>query len=70
MSRSATTTVCPYKGVASYRSFDGAGGTTHEDVAWSYPDPLPDAAPVAGHWSFWGDGVEVEVDGRHVASAG
>ncbi|HEV2768193.1 MAG TPA: DUF427 domain-containing protein [Acidimicrobiales bacterium] len=61
---SATTTVCPYKGVASYRSFGGSDGRSHNDVAWTYPDPLPDAVPVTGHWSFLGEGVETEVDGK------
>ncbi|HEV2070951.1 MAG TPA: DUF427 domain-containing protein, partial [Acidimicrobiales bacterium] len=61
---SATTTVCPYKGVASYRSFAGDGGRSHHDVAWTYPDPLPDAVPVTGHWSFLGESVETEVDGK------
>jgi uncharacterized protein (DUF427 family) len=61
---SATTTVCPYKGVASYRSFAGPDGRRHDDVAWSYPDPLTDAVPVAGHWSFLGGAVETEVDGQ------
>lgn len=56
---SDTTTTCPYKGEAGYRSLvDGP-----EDVAWSYPAPLGDARGLEGHWSFWGDDVTVEVDG-------
>ena len=43
---------------------NGADGRRHEDVAWTYPDPLPDAVPVTGHWSFLGEGVETEVDGK------
>jgi uncharacterized protein (DUF427 family) len=55
---SATTTVCPYKGVATYRSLRGGAGS---DVAWTYADPLPDAAGLAGHWSFDGPAITVEV---------
>jgi uncharacterized protein (DUF427 family) len=36
------------KGTASCLSADGA-----PDVAWYWPDPLQDAAPVAGLTSFW-----------------
>ncbi len=67
---SPTTTVCPYKGVASYRSFDGPDGGRHDDLAWSYPDPLPDAVPVAGHSSFLGEGVLTEVDGQPLPADG
>lgn len=56
---SDTTTVCPYKGVASYRSM--VDGPT--DVAFSYPDPLPEGQGLQGHWCFLGDEVATEVDG-------
>jgi uncharacterized protein (DUF427 family) len=67
---SSTTTVCPYKGVAAYRSFGGSDGQGHDDVAWTYPEPFPDAVPVAGHWCFLGDGVETEVDGQPLPADG
>ncbi len=52
---------CPYKGEASYFSVGG-----HADVAWSYADPLPDAAQLAGLIPFYDDLIEVTVDGvRH-----
>ncbi len=54
---SDTTSVCPYKGVAAYRSMaDGPA-----DVAFSYPAPLPEGQGLEGHWSFWGDTVTTEV---------
>lgn len=53
---SATSQVCPYKGTSSYWSTD-----TQTDVAWSYEEPLDDAARVAGHLSFV-DAASVEVD--------
>jgi uncharacterized protein (DUF427 family) len=45
---SATSSVCPYKGTASYWSIPG-----HEDVAWSYETPLAESARIAGLVSFW-----------------
>jgi uncharacterized protein (DUF427 family) len=51
------TTVCPYKGTASYWSLDGL-----EDIAWSYRDPIPEAGAIEGLVSFDADGVEVEIE--------
>ncbi|MBW3549089.1 MAG: DUF427 domain-containing protein [Actinobacteria bacterium] len=65
---SSTTTECPYRGVASYRSFVGPRGQQLEDAAWTYADPLTDGLPVAGHWSFMGEGIETEVDGELLPS--
>jgi uncharacterized protein (DUF427 family) len=60
---SDTLTVCPYKGVASYRSLaDGPA-----DVAWGYEDPLPEAVLLPGHLAFAGEGISVLVDGRETA---
>jgi uncharacterized protein (DUF427 family) len=56
-----TRTVCPYKGEASYWSVR-AGDALLEDAAWSYVTPLCEAAAVADHLSFLGDGIEVELD--------
>lgn len=57
---SDTTTVCPYKGVASYEHVTVAG-QRYDDAAWCYREPLLEALPAAGHRSFDGDGVEVQV---------
>jgi uncharacterized protein (DUF427 family) len=54
---SATETACPYKGRAAYYSVAGA-----VDVAWSYPDPLPDARQLAGLIAFYDEKVDVTVD--------
>jgi uncharacterized protein (DUF427 family) len=64
----ATTSTCPYKGVAAYLTVELPGGRRLEDAAWTYERPLGDAAAVAGHVSFWGDDVEVLVDGTPVPS--
>ena len=51
---SATHTVCPWKGSASYYSVT-AGGSTSTDAAWYYPEPKPAARQVAGRIAFWRD---------------
>jgi uncharacterized protein (DUF427 family) len=55
---SATTSYCNYKGVANYWSVV-VQGTVVEDVAWSYPDPLPESFLIAGLFSF--DSARVDV---------
>jgi uncharacterized protein (DUF427 family) len=63
-----TTSVCPYKGVASYLTLELPGGDRLDDAAWTYDAPLGDAAAAAGHVSFSGDEIEVVVDGAGVPS--
>jgi uncharacterized protein (DUF427 family) len=53
---------CPYKGQAEYWSVR-TGDALHEDVAWSYPTPLPESLGVAGHIAFYDEKVDVFVDG-------
>lgn len=70
MSDSKTRSHCPYKGDASYLTilFDGE---LVEDIAWTYPDPKPDAHAIADHIAFYPDQVEIysvddaEVNPRH-----
>jgi uncharacterized protein (DUF427 family) len=57
-----TQTQCPYKGTARYWSVR-AGGKTHEDVLWSYPNPLPESIRIGGLVSFYNEHVDIEVDG-------
>jgi len=59
---SGTTSVCPYKGVASYRSLE-VGGRLVEDAAWYYPAPFPEAERVKDHLCFYDEKVSVEVTG-------
>ena len=54
---SATHSVCPWKGTASYYSVT-AGGEVAADAAWYYPDPKDEARQIKGHIAFW-NGVEV-----------
>jgi uncharacterized protein (DUF427 family) len=60
---SPTRTICAYKGEASYFSAE-LGGRTIEDIAWTYEQPLPDAAELAGHVSFFDERVDLIVDGE------
>ena len=58
-----TRTACAYKGAASHWSVAN-GSDIVPDVAWSYEDPLPDAADVRGFVAFYQERVDVIVDGR------
>ena len=49
---SATHTVCPWKGTADYFSIT-VDGETNSDAAWTYPQPKPAAAEIAGYVAFW-----------------
>ena len=55
---SDTTSVCPWKGTASYKSIE-VDGQTNPDAAWYYPDPKDAAAEIKGRYAFW-KGVEVK----------
>jgi len=48
---------CPVKGEASYWSI-GVGGQRADDAAWSYLDPLPEVASIAGHFAFEWDKMD------------
>jgi len=51
------TSVCPWKGTASYLSLV-VDGKTNANAAWYYPEPKPAAAEIKGRVAFW-KGVEV-----------
>jgi uncharacterized protein (DUF427 family) len=59
---SDTVSQCPYKGTARYWSVR-AGGQLHRDVAWSYPDPIPENPRIAGLISFFNERVDLTIDG-------
>jgi uncharacterized protein (DUF427 family) len=56
-----TSSQCPYKGRAEYWSarFDDH---VVEDIAWSYPTPLPESERIAGMVSFYNERVDLFVD--------
>jgi uncharacterized protein (DUF427 family) len=49
---SATTTVCSWKGTASYADLV-VDGSINADATWIYRDPKPEAAQIAGYYAFW-----------------
>lgn len=55
-----TRTYCPYKGEASYYSVN-AGGTTVEDAIWTYEEPYPAVAAIAGHVAFYPNKADISV---------
>ncbi len=57
---SATRTYCAYKGQASYWSIGG------EDIAWTYREPLREAAEVTNWVAFFNERVTLRVDGREL----
>ena len=54
---SDTTSVCPWKGTASYYTVE-VNGEQNADAAWYYPEPLPAASHIRGRVAFW-KGVQV-----------
>jgi len=63
-------TRCPWKGEASHWSVR-AGDRVAENAVWSYPDPLDDAPPLAGHLAFHWRAMDewLEVDEPDVVHA-
>jgi uncharacterized protein (DUF427 family) len=58
---SETRTTCAYKGhTSSYWALDGV------DVAWSYAEPLREAAEVTGRIAFFNEMVDIVVDGERL----
>jgi len=54
---SETTSVCPWKGTASYYTIE-VNGEENTDAAWYYPSPKQAAAEIKNYVAFW-RGVEV-----------
>ena len=49
---STHTSVCPWKGTASYYSLE-VDGRTNENAVWYYPEPKDAAANIRGRVAFW-----------------
>ena len=54
---SDATSVCPWKGTASYYSLE-VDGAQNPDAAWYYPTPQDEAKQITDRIAFW-KGVEV-----------
>lgn len=59
LEKTASTTVCPHKGVATYYAIHGKSGII-PDAAWSYESPHKPVEAIAGYLAFYGDKVTVE----------
>jgi uncharacterized protein (DUF427 family) len=55
-------TTCPFKGQASYWTLE-LGDARHENLVWSYEQPIPEMAEIAGLLCFYNERVELDVDG-------
>jgi uncharacterized protein (DUF427 family) len=53
----ATRTVCPYRGTASYWTAR-VRGQEFPDVVWSYADPLPEMERLRDHLAFYEEKME------------
>jgi uncharacterized protein (DUF427 family) len=49
---SSTTTLCPWKGTASYYTLE-VDGRTNPDAAWFYPEAKDAAAAIRDRVAFW-----------------
>lgn len=60
LTRSDTTSYCPFKGDASYYHVT-AGGNTVDDVIWTYEQPYAAVSDIAGRVAFYPDKADVVV---------
>ena len=56
----ATRTTCPWKGEASYWSVK-LGDQVHEDLVWSYQNPIPEAEGISGMLCFYAERVDQKI---------
>ena len=63
---SDATSVCPYKGRARYWSVR-VGDAFVKDVAWSYPDPIPENPKIRDLVAFFQERMDIVVDGAGLA---
>ncbi|OBK35589.1 hypothetical protein A5658_09475 [Mycobacterium sp. 1245111.1] len=60
LTRTDTSTYCPFKGEAGYYSVT-TGGRTVDDAIWFYEQPYPAVAAIAGHAAFYPDKADITV---------
>ena len=61
LARTDTSTYCPFKGEAGYYSVTTSAGDTVDDVIWTYEQPYPAVAAIAGHVAFYPNKAEISV---------
>jgi len=63
LERTSHSTICPYKGTASYWSVTD-GGSRGDNIAWSYETPLQDAMQLEGLIAFYDERTTTDVEGK------
>jgi uncharacterized protein (DUF427 family) len=58
LTRTAHKTHCPYKGDASYYTIT-ADGRTADNAVWTYEQPFPGVAEIAGYLAFYPNRVDI-----------
>lgn len=61
LSRTTTSSYCPFKGDAAYYTVTTAAGQTVADAIWTYEQPFPAVAAIAGHVAFYPDKADISV---------
>ncbi|MDP7737600.1 DUF427 domain-containing protein [Mycobacterium paragordonae] len=61
LARTDTSSYCPFKGEASYYSVTTSAGEIVKDVIWTYEQPYPAVAAIAGHVAFYPNKAEITV---------
>ncbi|QUR65895.1 DUF427 domain-containing protein [Mycobacterium spongiae] len=61
LTRTDTSTYCPFKGDASYYSVATAAGESVEDAIWTYEQPFPAVAAIAGRVAFYPNKADITV---------
>jgi len=62
LTKSETTSKCPYKGLAQYYNII-VDGKEYNDTVWWYEYPITESATIAGLVSFYNEKVDIYVDG-------
>lgn len=61
LTRTDTSSYCPFKGEASYYSVTTSAGDTVQDAIWTYQQPYPAVAAIAGHLAFYPNKAEINI---------
>jgi uncharacterized protein (DUF427 family) len=61
LTRTDTGSYCPFKGEASYYSVTTTSGDTVKDAIWTYEQPYPAVAAIAGHVAFYPNKAEITI---------
>ena len=61
LTRSDTETYCPHPGHGRYAHAVTAHGDPGDDADWTYEQPYPAVAAIAGHVAFYPDKADVRV---------